>query len=490
MIKILLLLVFFAANSITQWQNDQRLTIDPQSSYTSYNNARCIVSNGNNVHVVWHDLRNQLSNDGNYEIYYKRSSDGGLTWGPDTRITNAFGPSSNPSITFSGSNMHIVWWESRDGNTEIYYKRSTNEGESWGNDIRLTNDAGASTYPTVASSQSNTYAVWVDNRDGNTEIYFKRSSDAGNSWGNDTRLTNNSAISGSPSIVSYNSNVHISWNDLKDTSTFEIYYKKSTDGGINWSNDKRLTYDQATSYLSSIAAFGSNVHVVWSDSRDGHSQLYYKRSIDNGDNWENDVRLTNTTVYFSLNANIIESGNNIHLVWCDDRDLNYEIYYKHSSDNGSNWSSDLRLTTHPDVSDNPFVAISGTKVHAVWRDRRNVNDEIYYKLNPTGNELGFINISSEIPSNFSLSQNYPNPFNPATKIRFSIPMDSRLHGNDRVVLIIFDVLGREVQTIVNEQLKPGIYEVDFDGSNYSSGVYYYKLTAGTYSETRKMVLIK
>jgi hypothetical protein len=98
--------------------------------------------------------------------------------------------------------------------------------------------------------------------------------------------------------------------------------------------------------------------------------------------------------------------------------------------------------------------------------------------------IGIQPISSEIPASFSLSQNYPNPFNPNSKIKFQIAKS----GDAK--LVVFDMLGREVATIVNENLNPGTYEVDFDGSKLSSGVYFYKLTAGSYSETRKMSLIK
>jgi type IX secretion system substrate protein len=105
-------------------------------------------------------------------------------------------------------------------------------------------------------------------------------------------------------------------------------------------------------------------------------------------------------------------------------------------------------------------------------------------------ESGINKISNEIPSEFSLSQNYPNPFNPTTKIKFSIPLDSSFRGNNNVLLKVYDALGREVQTLVNEPLQPGTYEVDFDGSNYSSGAYYYKLISGDFIETKKMIILK
>lgn len=93
---------------------------------------------------------------------------------------------------------------------------------------------------------------------------------------------------------------------------------------------------------------------------------------------------------------------------------------------------------------------------------------------------------TELPTIFSLSQNYPNPFNPTTTIKFSIPAET--HG--RTTLQVFDILGREVKTLVNKNFSSGNYEVNFDASNLPSGIYYYRLEAGDYSESRKMILLK
>jgi hypothetical protein len=99
-------------------------------------------------------------------------------------------------------------------------------------------------------------------------------------------------------------------------------------------------------------------------------------------------------------------------------------------------------------------------------------------------------ISSVVPEDFSLSQNYPNPFNPVTKIKFDIPPLSSLGEGLGVRFVVYDILGREITTLVNEHLQPGTYEVEWDGSNYSSGVYFYKLITTGFSETRKMMLVK
>jgi hypothetical protein len=109
--------------------------------------------------------------------------------------------------------------------------------------------------------------------------------------------------------------------------------------------------------------------------------------------------------------------------------------------------------------------------------------------------IGVQNISTEVPSAYSLKQNYPNPFNPTTKIKFDIAKFPSFGGvpagrGGFVTLKIFDALGREVETLVNESLQPGTYETTFDGSKLNSGVYFYKLMTDGFTETKKMLLIK
>ena len=103
--------------------------------------------------------------------------------------------------------------------------------------------------------------------------------------------------------------------------------------------------------------------------------------------------------------------------------------------------------------------------------------------------IGIPKLSSKVPDVYSLYQNYPNPFNPTTIIKFDIPAFVG-EGGGVVKLKVYDVLGREAATLVNEKLKPGTYEISWDGSNYSSGVYFYRLQSDKFSETKKSVLLK
>jgi hypothetical protein len=98
-------------------------------------------------------------------------------------------------------------------------------------------------------------------------------------------------------------------------------------------------------------------------------------------------------------------------------------------------------------------------------------------------------IGTTIPESYYLYQNYPNPFNPSTKIKFAIPSDVKCETSE-VKMVIYDITGKKITTLVNEKLNPGTYEVTFDGSNLPSGIYFYKLNAGNFSETKRMILIK
>jgi photosystem II stability/assembly factor-like uncharacterized protein len=134
-----------------------------------------------------------------------------------------------------------------------------------------------------------------------------------------------------------------------------------------------------------------------------------------------------------------------------------------------------------------------------WTQETNPTNNILYSIEITQNQVGWIvgtngtilknsNLSSVLTNTvtkyFSLSQNYPNPFNPTTKIKYQLPELSK------VKLTIYDVLGREVKILVNEEKPTGNYEVEFDGTNLPSGIYFYRIEAGNFSATKKFVLLK
>ncbi len=412
------LLTAFAVFSVicvrAQFQPDVRLTNDPGESIASPNNARCVAASHDTVHVVWRDNRH-----GNREIFYKRSTDGGITWGGDIRLTNNTAVSEDVAIAVSGSYIHVVWSDLRDGNAEIYYKRSVNGGATWGADTRLTFQFNESAGPSIAVSGNTVYVVWHDTRDGNYEIYTKSSADSGDTWGADLRLTNTATISEFACISVSGANVHVTWEE--ETSgdwTYEIHYIRSSDGGNTWGNDTRITWDDDESLNPCIAAHGNFIHLSWYDDRDGNDEIYYTQSLDGGLSWGTDTRLTNA-VNTSYRPSVCTDGQNVHISWIDYRDGNNEVYYIKSSNNGTDWELELRLTNNSAYSWRSSIALAGPVVHVIWEDTRDGNYEIYYKQDPTGSEMaipgdancdGLVNVLDIITIANYIMGSDPSPF--------------------------------------------------------------------------------
>jgi len=140
-----------------------------------------------------------------------------------------------------------------------------------------------------------------------------------------------------------------------------------------------------------------------------------------------------------------------------------------------------------------FLTKSGSVVEIVANDTTAPNSGIIQTDGATWSISGAVSVEDEdqIPTQYSLSQNYPNPFNPSTKIKYTIPSIT-LSGVEEsfVTLKIFDVLGNEIATLVNEEQPAGSYEVNFSATDLTSGIYFYKLQAGSFVETKKMILIR
>ena len=443
------LLLITPAVVYAQWEPDVRLTYNDSTSSLSQNNAHCIAASGDTVHVVWHDNRT-----GNYKIYYKRSTDAGTTWGQDTCLTSGPDSSTNPSIAISGLTLHLVWQDHRDGNWEIYNKRSTDGGSSWGSDARLTADTMQSRFPSLAVLDTMIHVVWSADFAG---LFYKRSTDNGMSWSSDTSLR----FGGNPCISLSDTILHLMY-DLGGN----MYYRRSTDMGLTWSDSTILAmgniYPFEMHNFPSVSAFESNVHGVWEYFWQFSSRWYcainYKKSTDGGSSWLSGSQIASGV--YSLNKPVIcVSDANVHVVWCDGRDGGLEIYCRRSHDEGATWEPETRLTSDSAWSRSPFIAAQGTKVHIIWADNRDGNYEIYYKRNPTGNSgVGESSGSFQpLTSNLSFSV-VPNPFTSFA----TIP------GHSSECFALYDISGRRV----------GDYRGYRIGSGLSAGVYFLRPFGG------------
>jgi len=287
--------------------------------------------------------------------------------------------------------------------------------------------------------------------------------------------------------------------------------KKTIDGGETWDTlanpfPKIITLNAVT-FLDDGTGFiiGANGHIF--------------KTTNNGDNWDSIPSGVNRNLYaidFVDNNNGWISGANGTILnttnggdsWLpQDAGTNFGLFSIHFTDLNNGWAVGPQGTIVYTTNGGNNWNLTGTFSRGSFEEVFFINQQIGWIVGSDGIIIktttgGTVAIEDEyqnlVPNDFYLSQNYPNPFNPTTKIRFTVPqnpsaspLSERKDENELVTLKIYDILGKEIVTLVNEEKSGGIYEVTFNASTLSSGIYFYKLLIGEKSlEIKKMLLLK
>jgi len=201
-------------------------------------------------------------------------------------------------------------------------------------------------------------------------------------WGAWTtrRITNDSGYSEDPAVAVNGATVYVVWHD-QTPGNAEIYFRKSIDNGDTWQAAKRLTYNSTDSQRPRIAVLGEYVYVVWEDGPSGNEDIYFRRSIDGGNTWQGAKQLTNNGS-ISGYPDIAASGANVYVVWHDYVTHTFEIYLLKSTDNGSTWQSAKQLTFAPDDCMFPAIAADSANVYVVWG--QGSPSDIYFRKSING----------------------------------------------------------------------------------------------------------
>jgi len=375
----------FAQAAPADWDPTKRLTFN---SGQSMNPAFALYLVGG-VYVVWDD-----NSAGDTEIYFRASYDAGESWEPTKRLTWNAGGSYTPAITVDPSgSIYVVWCDDTPGNYEIYCRKSSDEGATWGPTSRLTWNLGHSLYPAIAADLTNNiHVVWQDDTMGNYEVNYRKSTDGGATWGATKRLAstpgNSQNVAIATAAMDSGVGLHVVWQD-ETPGLAEIYYTGSSDGGETWSAAKRLSWNSAESYDPAIAVDSKKqVHVFWSDAMPGNYEILYGKSKDGGATWTPTRRLTFNADGSYEPAAALDGAGNPYIVWNQGTLSNTEIYFKESTDKGATWGAAQRLTWTPLRSYSPALAIVSsvyeTYFHVVWYEDTPGSFEIYYKMQMKG----------------------------------------------------------------------------------------------------------
>ncbi|MEW6680902.1 MAG: exo-alpha-sialidase, partial [bacterium] len=383
-----------------------------------------IAVQGNKLYVVWKDWRN-----GKGEIYFKRSLDSGNTWESEIKLadTNESDISwlRSPIVnTDNNGNIHLVWDKKiSNGNDAIFYKKSTDFGMNWSPEIRLSDENKDSLCPNMVIAERNIHIGWFEDEN-EIKICYRRSQDGGNTWGTMRYLVENVSSNrnafqlsqekieildygfpylpseeigilehGSPYIHSFDlgvegENLYLIWG--QGSLREKIYFMKSVDSGNTWGSPIEIGgTGSSTTFLDpiGIASKDNIIYVVWSDSGYGESdkrqKVYCIRSIDGGNNWQSKVRLSKD------NANCVDitkGGGWIHVVWSQDKDGDCRrIYYRKTQD-GIKWEDALRLSYEDGAQFFPYITADNFKTYLGWINLYDKTYSVYYKsglIDPT-----------------------------------------------------------------------------------------------------------
>lgn len=289
---------------------------------------------------------------------------------------------------------------------------------------------------------------------------------------------------------------------LTGFATGNARFSRTTNGGLNWtttntpSNGSMYFLNATTGWLLNYIGGGSEILKTTNSGLNWISQfttsnyfnLYDVNFIDANTGWAVGYRFC---IYKTTNGgqdwnlqNSVANANGLYSVNFVNSSTGWAVgdYYGSASANsfyttngGTDWISSILPTggrMFRIVFNNSTTGWISSQYGRVFKTTNNGG---LTTINESGNNL---------PVKYGLDQNYPNPFNPTTNLQFSI------NKVQYVTLKVYDILGREIRTLVNESLKSGTYEVSFDGSQIPSGIYFYKLESENFSETKKMILIK
>jgi hypothetical protein len=235
-----------------------------------------VASDKSNVYVVWSqgDFDSNLT-----DVFFKRSTDGGASFGDTINLSNSPNNHSTlPSMALLDENVYTAWSDGPLNKGEVNYRRSTDGGASFGDTINLSNNTGDSVRPEISISALNVFIVWQNQVTKGDDIFFKRSTDGGASFGDTINVSNKGGNSMKPEITVTNaSSVFIVWqNQASNSKASDIFFKRGTDGGASFGDTLNLSNNAGDSTDPDIASsHDGRVFAVWTDDTNGKKQVFF-----------------------------------------------------------------------------------------------------------------------------------------------------------------------------------------------------------------------
>jgi len=454
---------------------------------------------GSNIYIAWRDWRDYPDTHKN-NIYFSSSFDGGRTWTTNLNITNNFTPDPHfPDMeTDDAGNIYLVWGDEAIAN--IYFSLSSDSGRSWRKPVMINDVPGYAYEPHLAvDDEEIIYVTWGDEREDYWgDVYFAKSADCGSTWTPNVRVNDTTsgfqafADIGFYEFTQSSRQIYICWEDSRGERD-EVYFSKSLDGGETWGKNVRVSDGDWAEYPRMAVDSEGVIHILCSGRRpEGNMSIFYGKSTTEGDTWHYKM-ISADTFDSQLNVVIeVDRYDNLYGVWkatpeLPGNEVDYHISFAICQDKW-HWSDPIRVDDSTIISAClPYIRVvdDGRIYVALTGGREPRPDDacIYFSWAQGPDWVEENRDELSIPR-FRLNQNWPNPFNPITLIKYALPKDCDAK------LEVYNILGQKVTSLVDGNQKAGYKVARWDAGSFSSGIYFYRLQAGEFVQTRKMVLIR
>lgn len=314
-------------------------------------------------------------------------------WPDEIRLTTQQDFDGIPSVAQMNDGRIWVVWCSKKGlesGYEIVY--SIYNGTSWSSEETLTTDPDVDNCPSISQSTDGTiWIVWQSQRSNNTDIFYKISSDNGETWSDSIQLTTFLGFDKNPQVFqAKNGTVWLLWCSSRMGSE-DIFYMTTSDNGLHWSNVTQLTTDPASDKFPSITqAHNGSLWVAFSSDRAdlGYSRIYY--TIYNGTAWSNAMEITTEERQLDTDPSIVQTKQGaIYVFWSSRKatpTAKDDLFYKYTYDNGATWSENIQLPMITDKYDDMWSSVTQAKDRKIWVvwtttrfDQPDGNFDIMYK---------------------------------------------------------------------------------------------------------------
>ena len=366
------------------WSKDVRVS-EKNNDY--YCTSPHVAASDRYVHVLWD--ANLNSTESYKGLCYRRSTDGGNTWDDIVYLSDEYGCYSN-DIAVSGPNVHTVFTSPVPNATGIVYRRSTDNGTTWEPfNVNLTDYGGTDFDIDTYNNNVHISFCYSDEREEKIwRIVYLRSTDNGDTWDKPLFIVQGKGITNylRPRLEVCNRNIYIVYWGVNDT----IELMQSQDNGGTW--EHKTLHPGPNVGRPEIAGENNHIGVVWYNDSFQNHQLQFIKSDDYGKTWDEPKLINDQVEHLSVGPktpSMIMINNTYHLAWEDLRDWRIEkegvypeIYYKKGLNAGNNWTNDLRLTKKEPKgpgSWDPSISVTGNNVYVCWEDEREDRSQIFFK---------------------------------------------------------------------------------------------------------------